>query len=349
MDELHQSSPKKQDDRKCYLSNKLEVFTIWWYYTDAMKKILLLLPMLASVASAETLFSEWLDDTSALAQELSNEWRHELPDTGMIPSFLSAEYVSRMRERHGGSSLSWQQYSLCLPLADPRRSGGEKWMFNASINADVTLLETSGNLDVKHNDLYHFSIPVSVIVPRQNDNVIILAASPSFDSDFAQSAHSFHMNLMASYRIQHSETFNYSVGLAYAPYAGAWNVMPVFSFDWQMTPEWTLSMSGYSIRAMRDMGQGLSLGAFVQGEGGSWAVEMPQGTRLLRVRSLVAGLTSEYDFSHPGQSKRVVSLSAGCVLTTAVDVCEFNADRDRDESHHYQPGFYVSGSVDFRF
>lgn len=314
-----------------------------------MKKLLFLLMSFAPSVMADGLFDSWLENTSALAQELSSEWRHEMPASGMMPSFVSAEFVTNMSERHGGSSLGWQQYSLCVPLADPRRSGGEKWRFNASINADVTVLDTSGAFDVKYNDLYHLSLPVSAIVPRDNGNVWVAAIAPTFDSDFARSAHSFHMNLMVSYQVQHSETFRYSVGLAYAPYMADWSVMPVFSFDWQMTPEWNLSLSGYCLRAMRDMGQGLKLGAFVQGDGGSWAVETPHGTRMLRVRSLVAGFAAEYDFSREGETKRIVTFCIGSTLATAADVCEFNSDQDRLESHHYKPGLYLSGGVDFRF
>lgn len=314
-----------------------------------MKKILSLLLAFAPTVLAEGMFSTWLDNTSALAQELSNEWRHEMPETGMMPSFFSVEYASRMGERHGGASLGWQRYELCIPLADPRRSGGERWMFNASLNADVTLLDTSGTFGVTHNDLYHFSLPVAMIVPRDNGNVFIAAVSPSLNSDFAQSAHAFHLNMMASYQVQHTENFRYSVGLAYAPYAGAWSVMPVLGFEWQMSPEWRMSLSGFSLRALREMDHGWSMGVFVQGGGGSWAVETAQGTRLLRVRSLIAGYTAEYDFSSAGETKRVVTLSIGSTLATAADVCLFNSDQDREEAHHYKPGLYVSGGVDFRF
>lgn len=305
--------------------------------------------VIASGAWADDIISSWLDDSSSMAQEMSSSWRHEMPESGIMPSYVSFEYVSRMGERHGGSSLAWRRYSLCLPLADPRQSGGEGWMFNASINTDITSVDDSGSLLLKNNDLYHVSLPVSAIVTCNSGNTLIMAVAPSLDSDFAQSAHSFHVNLMACYRVQHSKVFSYSVGVGYAPYAGAWNVMPVISFDWQITPVWSMVLSGRSLRIMRDMGQGLSLGGFVQSAGGSWAVDTPQGTRLLRIRSLVAGLTAEYDFSKENQTKRVVSFSVGSTLATAADICEFNSDQSRIEAHHYKPGLYVSASLDYRF
>ena len=314
-----------------------------------MKKSLCMCVALASSAMGEGWFDSWLDNTSAMAQELCNDWKHQMPETGMMPSYVSAEFTSNMGERHGGSCIRWQQYSLCLPLADPRRSGGKGWMFNASVNADVTLLHSTGSLDIRHNELYHFAVPVAAIVPRDNGDSMVLALSPSLDSDFARSAHSFHWNMMGTYRVSCSESFSYAVGLAYAPYASTWNIMPVVAFDWDISPDWSLTLSGYSVRAMRNMGDGLSLGAFVKGAGGSWAVQQAQGTRMLRVRSLVVGATVEYDFSQPGQTKRIVTCSVGSIVSTAVDVCRYNDDRDRDASHHYHPGLYVSAGVDFRF
>lgn len=314
-----------------------------------MKKNLSILLALSSTVMAEGWFDAWLDNTSALAQELCSDWRHEMPETGMMPSFFSTEFTSNMGERHGGSTMSWQQYSLCLPLADPRRSGGSGWMFNASVNADVTFLKSQGSLDIRHNDLYHVALPIAAVVPRSNGDSMVFAVSPGFDSDFARSAHSFHWNMMGTYRVNYSDSFSYAVGLAYAPYSSEWSIMPVVAFDWHITPDWTLMLSGYSLRVMRDFGDGFSLGAFVKGAGGSWAVQQEQGTRLLRIRSLVLGATVEYDFSQPGQTKRIITCSVGSILTTAVDVCRYNSDRDRDESHHYHPGLYVSAGVDFRF
>ncbi len=314
-----------------------------------MKRILILLLVLSPTVWAEGWFEDWMDNTSALAQALSHDWRHELPESGVLPSYFNVEYVSRMSERGGGSSISWQQYSMSFPLADPRRSGGENWMFGASFNADVTMLDKSGALHVQNNDLYHVSLPVSVFVPRSNGNMLVFAVSPAFNSDFDQREHSFHLNMQATCAIKKSEHFSYSVGLSYAPYAADWNVLPVFAFDWQVDDDWKVSLSGFSLRAMRDLGRGLSAGLFVQGEGGAWAVSTPGGTRLLRVRSLVAGFSAEYDFSNKGESKRIVALSIGSTLATAVDVCKYNSDRDREESHHYQPGLYVSAGVDFRF
>lgn len=315
-----------------------------------MKKTLLLfLALAAPAALADDWFDSWLDDTSAMAQEFCSNWRHELPETGMMPSFASFEFVSSMGERKGNSKLGWQQYGLCLPLADPRKSGGESWMFNASFNAEVTVINASGSLRLRRNDLYHFSLPVAAIVPCKEGNQIVAAVSPSLASDFVHRAHSFHLNFLATYGVKHSETFSYSFGLAHAPDATVWSFTPVFSFDWQMTPEWSMHLSGFKLNVMRDMGQGLSVGLFAKGSGGSWAVDTPDGTRMLRIRSFVAGLTAEYDFSRPGQTKRIVTVSLGSTIATAADICKYNSDLDREAGAHYHAGVYVSGGVDFRF
>ena len=311
-----------------------------------MKKTLLLLSALAPAAAAADWFDSLVDDTSATAWSLYSDWHHQLPDSGLFPSFFSFETVSNMGERHGGSTLSWQKVGVCVPLADPRQSGGKDWMFNASLNAEVTFMDTNGEFDLRRNELYNFSVP---IVPRDNGDMVIFVVSPAVASDFVHRAHSFHVNLLFSYRVEHSETFSYSVGIGHSPDATIMGFMPVFTFDWRMTPEWTMRLSGLQYSIMRDMGQGLEVGAFVNGAGGSWAVNTPLGTRMLRVRSLVAGLKVAYDFSKPGETKRLATLAVGSTLITTADILQYNSDLDRVKGHHYHPGLYVSGSVDFRF
>lgn len=314
-----------------------------------MKRTLAMLIMAGSVVKADSWYDMWVENTSSMAQELCNNWRHEMPESGFTPSYVSFAATTNMGERHGGSEFGWREFGINIPLADPRRSGGENWMFNASLNAEMTLVDTEGSLDLRRNELYHISLPVSAIIPQDNGNCYVFAVSPTLASDFVHAGHAFHLNLLGSYKVKHSESFSYSVGLAYAPMAGSWSLLPVVSCEWQMTPEWQLRLNGYKVSVMRDMGQGLTAGVFAQTGGGSWAVDTPSGTRLLRVRSLIAGITAEYDFSQPGQTKRQVTLSLGSTLTTAVDVCRFNSDRDRDAGYHYHPGLYVSGGVDFRF
>ena len=47
--------------------------------------------------------------------------------------------------------------------------------------------------------------------------------------------------------------------------------------------------------------------------------------------------------------KRLATLAVGSTLITTADILQYNSDLDRVKGHHYHPGLYVSGSVDFRF
>ena len=303
----------------------------------------------APAALADNWFNDWMDDASDTVQSVYTDWHHNLPESGLLPSFALFEMTSTMGERHGGATLDWQKYGLCIPLADPRQSGGSDWMFNASINADVTFMDANGSFDLRRNELYNISLPVAAIVPRQNDDMVVAVVAPSLASDFVRSAHSFHVNFLLSYRVKHSESLSYSVGVGHSPDATIYGLMPVFSFDWQMTPEWSMQMSGFRFAAMRKMDDRLSVGVFADGAGGSWAVDTSYGTRMLRVRSLVLGTTAEYDFSKPGETKRIITLSVGSALATSAQLRRYNSDLDLEEGHHYHPGLFVSGTVDFRF
>lgn len=314
-----------------------------------MKKTLLLLMALTPGALAENWFDTWADDASTIATSVYRDWRHQLPESGLFPSFVSFEYVSNMGERHGGSTLGWQQYGLCVPLADPRKSGGSDWMFNASFNAELTFMDADGAFDLRRNELYNISLPVAAIVPMDNGNTFMAVAAPSMATDFVHRAHAFHLNFLVTYSVRHSDTFSYAVGLGHSPDATVYRLMPVFSFDWQMTPDWSLHLKGMRFTIKNHLSEQLALGLFADGAGGSWAVDTEQGTRMLRVRSLVIGVTTEYDFSREGETKRLATFSIGSTVMTAADLCEFNTDMDRVEGHHYHPGIFVSGAVDFRF
>lgn len=314
-----------------------------------MKKTLTMLLAVAPVAFAEDWFNDWMDEASVMAKSVYTDWHHNLPESGFLPSFVSFEMSSNMGERHGGSTLGWQKYGLCVPLADPRQSGGRDWMFNASVNADVTFMDADGSFNLRKNELYNLTLPVAAIVPRSNGDTIVAVVAPSVASDFVHSAHCFHLNFLVSYSVKHSETLSYSVGVGHSPDATVYGLMPVFSFNWQMSPEWYVSMSGFRLALMHQWDAQLAMGVFMDGAGGSWAVNTEYGTRMLRVRSLVLGVTAEYDFSLQGETKRIVALSLGSTVATSAQLCRYNSDLDCEEGHHYHPGFFVSGAVDFRF
>ncbi len=302
------------------------------------------------VAFADDWFNDWVDDAAVVAHAVYTDWHHNLPESGFMPSFASFELTTNMKEsHHGGSTLGWQKYGLCVPLADPRKSGGSDWMFNASLNADVTFMDADGAFDLQKNELYNINLPVAAIVPRANGDTIVAVVSPALASDFKSNAHSFHLNFLLSYSVKYSETFSYSVGVGHSPDATVYGLMPVFSFKWQMSPEWLVQMSGFRFSVLRQLDDRFSLGLFADGAGGSWAVSTEYGTRMLRVRSLVLGATAEYDFSKQGETKRIAAFSLGSTVATYAQFCRYNKDLDREEGHHYKPGLFVSGAVDFRF
>lgn len=329
--------------------NRLDNTTSFATIPRIMKKTLVLLISLLSVAHADNWYNDWVDDVSVMTKAIYTDWHHDLPESGLYPSYASFEFTSNMGERHGGSTLGWQQYGLCIPLADPRKSGGADMMFNASLNADFTYMDADGDFDLKRNELYHLTLPLAAIFPRQNGDTFVAVVAPALASDFVHKAHSFHLNFLFTYSVKHSENFSYSFGIGHSPDAAIYGLMPFFSFDWQMNDEWAMRMSGFRFSVMRDMGAGLELGAFVEGAGGSWAVSSEYGTRMLRVRSMVAGVTAEYDFSKEGETKRVIALNVGSTIVTTAELCRYNSDLDEEEGHHYHPGLFVSGSVDFRF
>lgn len=291
------------------------------------------------------------EQTSATVteQQVMNAWRYGLPDTGVLPSYGRFEWFTRMGERHGGSELSLQSYALTLPLADPRKTGWGKTMINVQFDAKVTIANTGGTLDLHNDVLYNFALPITFITPMDNGNRWTYGLAPEVASDCEAVGKGLDVAAYAFYTIKHSETFSYSLGLAMSPRFAEYLVVPMVRFEWTPCEEWTIKLKGYQLEAMYNATDRLSFGPFVAARGGIWAVETDRGDRIFRVRSLVVGGTVEYDFSQPGQTKRIITASVGSTVTTNAQFLERNARKDSFGNHHYRPALYVSAGVDFRF
>ncbi len=285
-----------------------------------------------------------------MAQDAEPEWEYHLPETGLLPSAFFVRYVSNMGERHGGSSMGWQQYELTVPFADPRRTGCGDWYVNAALDVKLTHVQASGALEVPQEMLHMMRLPVSLIHPMRGGRRLIMALAPTVTGDGTWDPHCFDVGGYVNYAVELSDTLSYSVGAAFSPRLMQYGIIPAFSVHWKLAEDWEVNWVGYDLRVMRQMGvEGLSAGVFASGMGGYWSVHTEGGERLMRIRTLAMGVALKYDFSRPGQTKRILMAELGSTVATTLDYCRFTRDNERVEGHHFHPGFYVAAGVDFRF
>lgn len=287
---------------------------------------------------------------AACVSSVQAAWQYHLPETGLLPSAASFSLLAPAGERHhSGDSLGLQTAEMTIPFADPRRSNIGDWYLNAALDMEFDSLSGVHSLQLDEKKLYSFTLPLSFIHPMERGHRLILTAAPHLATDFNGAAHSFGMGGYAVYRFYCTESLEASAGVVCMPNESYWWFVPIAAFDWRPTPDWCVSLKGFRLQAMRNMGHGLSLGAFARGIGGSWAVHGEQGTRLLRVRSLAAGGRAEWNFAKEGETKRILFADAGFSFYTATETIRFS-DRSHTESmHHYHPAPYVSVGADFRF
>lgn len=276
-------------------------------------------------------------------------WHFNMPETGVTPSAAFFDVVTDMSERHGkSSSIGWQQYALSIPFLDPRQSGNEVWYVGASANVELTAMHASG-LDLERDEFFHMNLPVTLIRPLPQGKRLVVAVVPSYDGDFKTTGAAFDLGGYVDYRFLKTDTFSASVGMAVAPQRLAYGVLPFFGFEWNPTPEWQVKLQGYQLTAMRRMNERLTAGAFVKGEGGTWVATTSRGDALFTVTSLVVGGRVEYDFSQPGETKRIITASMGAIVSTYVKYERLNLDKESMETRHYHPGLYFSVGMDCRF
>lgn len=285
---------------------------------------------------------------SALAAEPAT-WQYSLPDSGVAPSYAAVTAISQMGERHGGSKLGLQSFELTLPLSDPRKTHYGDWHINAQFDMRFTLLDAEGNLALEHDEMYSASLPLTLIHSDKAGNRVSVTVAPAVASDFGGTNRFFDMVGGATYTVKHSDTLSYTVGLGVSPRFATHAVVPMVGFSWQANDAWEVSLRFYKLSAMYKVNERVTVGPFLSGYNHSWMVTTRHGDNILRFRSLVAGVTGEYDFSSAGQRKRIITASVGSTLATTAQFCERTADKDAIESHHYKPGIYLSVGVDFRF
>lgn len=277
-------------------------------------------------------------------------WHYGLPDSGLAPSYGKMEFYTRMAERHGeASDFSLQSYALTIPLADPRKSGFGDTLLNMQLDAKVSIINGGGTFRLENETLYNLALPITFITPMGNGNRWTYGAAPEMAADSETISKGLDLTLYAFYTIKNSEHFNYSLGLAASPRFAEYLVLPMVRFEWTPNERWSVDLNMYELRALYHATNRLAVGPFMSARGGVWAVETERGARMLRVRSLVAGVTMEYDFSQPGQTKRVITAALGSPITSHAQFCNRTAGKDAYESHHYKPGLYIAVGVDFRF
>ncbi len=280
----------------------------------------------------------------------AGEWRYGLPDTGVMPSYGRVEIMTRLAERHGEESdFSLQSYELTLPLADPRKTGFGDTLINAQLELRASVVNGGGTFRPVNEQLYNASMPITFITPGRHHTRWTYGIAPEVSADEESFSKGTNLLLYGFRTVKHSEDFSYSVGFAASPRFSRYFVLPIVRFEWEPCEHWSVEMKGYELRAMYHATERFSFGPFVGGRLAAWAVETPQGCSLLRVSSLVVGATMEYDFSGPGQTKRIITAAVGSTVATNAQYCDRTADKEAYASHHYKPGLYISAGVDFRF
>ena len=278
------------------------------------------------------------------------DWTYNLPETGLMPGMAEVTVWSDMSERHGkASSLGMQQYDLSLPLSDPRRTHFGAWAFNASLDMELTSLHASGSLQLRKDELYNFNLPMTVIRTLANGRRLSLTLMPSLSTDCSSGWSGVALAGAANSQLYTSDTLTNAVGLVVMPQRLYCGVAPYVSVEWKPTHDWTVKLKGYRLEAMYAFSPRFSAGPVLMGAGNSWAVRTEHGNRLFTVRSLVAGVTGEYDFSAPGQRKRIIKATVGSILSTTAELNRMDSGKHTVEAHHYHPGLYVSVGVDCRF
>ncbi len=277
------------------------------------------------------------------------DWRYGLPDTGLTPSFFEYQALTNADERNGGSSYGMQKFGMSVPLSDPRKSGYQRWLFSAELDANLSELNTGGRIELSEETMYALSVPLALVRYYESGNRMTLAVVPSLASDMGHTSGAFTMGGMAYYKVKYHESFSYSYGAAYSQRYDRWGFIPLVGFDWQITPEWNFSLSKMDLSLQYKVNDNFEFGPYMGTVSDSWTIHSDKQAYWLRTFAVVAGVKGQYNVASEGQSKKVIDFAVGATIFSRVKIEEHTWNQDEVLNECYEPALYVRLGFDMRF
>ncbi len=278
----------------------------------------------------------------------SEDWDYNLPATGLMPSYINYKTQLTSDARHGNSSFGMHQANLSIPLSDPRQSHLKEWRIALSLDIEYTHIESNEGLTLRHDDLYRFALPISVLNFSDKRNIII-SLFPSISSDFETMNRSASLGGLFGYTLKPTETFSYTLALGYFPRGVIFGITPAINFSWEFAPEWELSLHQTTLAVEYQFTERNSLALFAEYNGEAWTIHSEEAMHWLSISSVVVGAQWEYNFAPEGAPKQVIRAQVGVPLYTTVEIQERNYDQDTQHGRTYKPSVSFSLGLDFRF
>ncbi len=286
--------------------------------------------------------------TFAQAEEIG--WRYNLPDAGLVPHSVNYEGLSRASATDGNSKFGIQEFGVALPLSDPTRSGyGHKCMLSAELDLGYAHVSSSGEMSLPESSLYSITLPVALLMTRDNGNRFMFAVAPSIDSDVGEAAGSMTIGMLASYTVERSNDFSYNIGLAYSPAFSESGFVPMVGFNWTINERWDLNLERASLELMYKVNESFQLGPIARFDSNAWIIHADEGRRRLRTRSFILAVQGEYKLAKRGNRQPIITAALGSSVYNRVDLLKCNSDQTSTMRNHYDPALYVSIGLDWAF
>ncbi len=285
---------------------------------------------------------------SSTALHATDDWDYNLPPTGLMPSYINYKTQLSSDARHGNSSFGMQQANLNIPLSDPRQTHIKDWRLALSLDMEYTHIDSNEELTLRHDNLYRFLLPISLLSFSDERNIII-SVLPSLSSDFETMNRSASIGGLFAYTLKPTENFSYTLGVGYFPRGVIFGITPLVNFSWEFAPEWELNLNRTTLSLEHQVSERNRIALFAEYIGEAWTIHSEDAMHWLSISSAVVGAQWEYNFAPEGAPKQVLRARVGVPLYTTVEIQERNYDQDTQRGRTYKPSVSFSLGLDFRF
>ncbi len=264
----------------------------------------------------------------------------------LFPTQSYYELLGPMKAKNGSGHVHLTNWMTKFNLMNHR---GSRFVFNMDAALRMTWIHGREDADVDMDRLYTIWLSATAGYRLFGSTYLMAGLTPELSSDMnTWCSRDLYMGGHALLRSKPSDSFDYAVGLAYAPQLASSPLLPFFIVNWKVSPVWTMHFEGTRLSLMNREGGVFSWGPFCSVVSGTWTVKHNRRYERFSWTSGVLGIATETKLGTWGSVRPKLVADVGF---TFYNSAKFKTANGRDEisKQRMDPGFYIRAGIQFAY
>ena len=264
----------------------------------------------------------------------------------LFPSQSYYELLGPMKAKNGSGNVHVTNWMTKFNLLNDK---GNRFVFNMDAALRVTWIHGKEDADFDMDRLYTIWLSATAGYRLFGSTYLMAGLTPELSSDLdTWCSRDIYLGGHVLLRSKTSDSFDYSIGMAYAPQLGDSPLFPFFIMNWKVSPVWTFHFEGTRFSLMNNEGGVFSWGPFCSITSGTWTVKHNRRYERFCWTSGIVGLATETKLGTWGRVHPKLVVDAG---VSVYNSARFKTANGRNEISKKQmdPGFYIKAGLQFAY